>query len=262
MNADGSGLEAADAKEETDLDRGPHKPSWSPDGKRIAFQRYNTTAQPAAVSAIYVMNADGTHLRRLTPRSMDASDPRWSRDGTKIAFNDYAEDVPNKSANVYTIRPDGTSLKKVTHYTGGTKRAFVNDWSPDGRQIVYHLHRRCRQRSLSCQRRREKHPRADPPRPSGEPAPLHLGNSPLTSPERPAHLRRPSGAGLTVAWQCSGTSPRDLLYVESDVRRHAVLQAIRGRERDGRDRQTRHDCAADQRETDAATGCPQSEQDG
>ena len=82
------------------------------------------------MSAIYVMNADGTHLRRLTPRSMDASNPRWSREGTRIAFNDYAEDVSNKSANVYTIRPDGTSLQKVTHYTGGTKRAFVNDWSP------------------------------------------------------------------------------------------------------------------------------------
>jgi Tol biopolymer transport system component len=70
---------------------------------------------------------------------MDASNPRWSRDGTRIAFNDYAEDVWKKSANVYTIRPDGTSLRKVTHYTGGKKRAFVNDWSPDGRQIVYHL---------------------------------------------------------------------------------------------------------------------------
>jgi Tol biopolymer transport system component len=138
MNANGSGLkQLTQMKEPTSTE--DHNPSWSPDGKRIAFQRYNTTAQPTAVSAIYVMNADGTHVRRLTPRSIDASGPRWSRDGTRIAFNDYAEDVPNKSANVYTIRPDGTSLRKVTHYSGGTKRAFVNDWSPDGRQIVYHL---------------------------------------------------------------------------------------------------------------------------
>jgi len=138
MNADGSGLkQLTQTKKPTSTEA--HNPSWSPDGRRIAFQRYNTTAQPASVSAIYIMNADGTRLRRLTPRSMDASNPRWSRDGTRIAFNDYAEDVPNKSANVYTIRPDGTSLRKVTHYTGGTKRAFVNDWSPDGRQIVYHL---------------------------------------------------------------------------------------------------------------------------
>jgi len=138
MNADGSGLkQLTQTKKPTSTE--DHKPSWSPDGKRIAFQRYNTTAQPASLSAIYVMNADGTQLRRLTPRSMDASNPRWSRDGTRIAFNDYAEDVPNKSANVYTIRTDGKGLRKVTHYTGGTKRGFVNDWSPDGRQIVYHL---------------------------------------------------------------------------------------------------------------------------
>jgi len=138
MNADGSGLKQLTQKKKPTSTE-DHLPSWSPDGKRIAFQRYNTTAQPAAVSAIYVMNADGTHLRRLTPRFVDASNPRWSRDGTRIAFNDYAEDVSNKSANVYTIRTDGTSLRKVTHYTGGTKRAFVNDWSPDGRQIVYHV---------------------------------------------------------------------------------------------------------------------------
>jgi TolB protein len=138
MNADGSGLKQLTQKKKP-TSAEDHIPSWSPDGKRIAFQRYNTTAQPAGRSAIYVMNADATHLRRLTPRSMDASNPRWSSDGTRIAFNDYAEDVPNKSANVYTIRPDGTSLRKVTHYTRGKKRAFVNDWSPDGRQIVYHL---------------------------------------------------------------------------------------------------------------------------
>ena len=107
---------------------------------RIVRTRHPTGHRPRARRAsVGVMNADGTQLRRLTPRSMDASNPRWSRDGTRIAFNDYAEDVPNKSANVYTIRTDGTSLRKVTHYSGGTKRAFVNDWSPDGRQIVYHL---------------------------------------------------------------------------------------------------------------------------
>jgi len=138
MNADGSGLKQLTQKKKPTSTE-DHTPSWSPDGKRIAFQRVNTTAQPARLGVIYVINADGTHLRRLTPRTMDASNPRWSRDGTRIAFNDYAEDVSNKSANIYTIRPDGTSLRKVTHYTGGTKRAFVNDWSPDGRQIVYHL---------------------------------------------------------------------------------------------------------------------------
>ena len=138
MNADGSGLKQLTQRKNPTSSE-DHMPSWSPDGKRIAFQRHNTTAQPASASAIYVMNADGTRLRRLTPRSMDASNPRWSRDGTRIAFNDYAEDIPNKSANFYTIRTDGTGLRKVTHYSGGTKRAFVNDWSPDGRQIVYHL---------------------------------------------------------------------------------------------------------------------------
>ncbi len=43
-------------------------PSWSPDGSRIAFQREAT---------LYVMNADGTHVRRLTaPKAIDGS-PVW-----------------------------------------------------------------------------------------------------------------------------------------------------------------------------------------
>jgi Tol biopolymer transport system component len=43
-------------------------PVWSPDGRRIAFQREAT---------LYVMNADGSHVRRLTrPEAIDSS-PAW-----------------------------------------------------------------------------------------------------------------------------------------------------------------------------------------
>jgi Tol biopolymer transport system component len=116
-----------------------HSATWSPDGRQIAFQRLNTTAAPVGRSAIYVMSASGTHLRRLTPTSLDASNPRWSRDGTRILFNDVAEPADGKDANIYTVRPDGTGLTKLTNYTGGTAQAFVDDWSPDGSKIVFHF---------------------------------------------------------------------------------------------------------------------------
>jgi Tol biopolymer transport system component len=39
---------------------------------------------------------------------------------------------------VYTIRPDGTGLLKLTHYSGGRLHAFVGDRSPDGKRVIYH----------------------------------------------------------------------------------------------------------------------------
>ena len=43
------------------------EPVWSPDGKRIAFVRLNVTAKPRDRKAIFVVNADGSGLKRLTP---------------------------------------------------------------------------------------------------------------------------------------------------------------------------------------------------
>lgn len=116
-----------------------HAPTWSPDGRRIALQRLNTTVAPVGRSAIYVMTASGAHLHRITPSSLDASNPRWSRDGTRILFNDVAEPADGKDANIYTVSPDGNGLTKLTNYTGGTAQAFVDDWSPDGTKIVFHF---------------------------------------------------------------------------------------------------------------------------
>ena len=116
-----------------------HAATWSPDGRRLAFQRLNTIASPVGRSAIYVMSASGTQLHRITPTSLDASNPRWSRDGTRILFNDAAEPADGKDANIYTVRPDGTGLAKLTNYSGGSAQAFVDDWSPDGSKIVFHF---------------------------------------------------------------------------------------------------------------------------
>ncbi len=62
-------------------DREPENyPSWSPDGSRLAYQRDFNGA------AIYVVNADGTGARRLSPTPGYDIQPSWSPDGTKIVF--------------------------------------------------------------------------------------------------------------------------------------------------------------------------------
>ena len=57
-------------------------PSWSPDGSRIAFARWEKTV---AESGIYLVNPDGTELVQLVQEN-DACVPTWSPDGTKLLF--------------------------------------------------------------------------------------------------------------------------------------------------------------------------------
>lgn len=85
--------------------------------------------------------ADGSGLRQLTPFSTDVAVKHdWAPDGQHIVFTDNA-DFPHKtdSANVNVIRPDGTGLQPLTHFTGGDRSAFTGLYSPDGHYIVFRL---------------------------------------------------------------------------------------------------------------------------
>jgi Tol biopolymer transport system component len=147
MNADGSDLRQLTPKKTPTIAE-HHQPQWSPDGTRIAFVANNHTlvygpgsSNSVTQGAIEVMNADGSNVRRLTPWRLDATDPRWSPDGKRLLFNTYADAFQFKSANLFTMRPDGTDRVALTHYSGGYPQAFADGWSPDGTQIVYRLYR-------------------------------------------------------------------------------------------------------------------------
>jgi pimeloyl-ACP methyl ester carboxylesterase len=105
---------------------------WSPDGTRIAFTRVKSSKE----AAIFVVNTDGTGLKQLTPYRLDAASPDWSPDGTRIAFNVYWDQHPGKSANVYTVTPEGTGMTALTHHKGGKTHSFRPSWAPDGSKLV------------------------------------------------------------------------------------------------------------------------------
>ncbi len=104
------------------------QPAWSPDGRRIAFARVE-----GGISRIYVMQADGSVVSRLTPGAIGGTHPTWSPDGTRIAFErDTSKE--DGTVGIYVIRADGGGLRKVV---SSRRYDFSPSWSPDGRSIAF-----------------------------------------------------------------------------------------------------------------------------
>jgi TolB protein len=109
----------------------------SPDGRHIAFQRRNSPqVAPPDGTAIFVVDIDGTHLRRITPWSMDAGDhPDWSPDGRWILFRSN-ESGDFLNSQLYVIHPDGSHLRPVTQVSASTMLLSAS-FAPSGERIVY-----------------------------------------------------------------------------------------------------------------------------
>ena len=104
-------------------------PAFSRDGTQVAFA--NNQGATDAGFEIYVMDASGSHIRRLTKNALDDMGPTWSPDGRLIAFHRSPGGAGNLP-DVYVMRPDGSRQRRLTR--GGGE---LPSWSPDGRFLVY-----------------------------------------------------------------------------------------------------------------------------
>jgi Tol biopolymer transport system component len=174
INADGSNLTVLPSQTPGGCEADP---SFTPDGSRLVYERYDPAIEDDAVwsmnldgtdrqpitsagapdpnvspdgktvsflsgpedaTALFTASLNGSNLFQVTPFMGVAFKHDWAPDGRHLVITDNAND-PSKTANIATIRPDGTGLRYLTHYRSPDLRANVGSYSPDGQWIVFRL---------------------------------------------------------------------------------------------------------------------------
>ncbi len=99
--------------------------SYSPDGTQIAF-----TSTRDGFAQVYVMNVDGSDVRRLTDTPGPKETPRWTPDGRRIVY--AAQEM--RRMQVWIMNADGTGHRQLTPEASVNSHPAV---SPDGRLIAF-----------------------------------------------------------------------------------------------------------------------------
>jgi Tol biopolymer transport system component len=141
--------------------------SFSPDGRRIAFDGTRTATGPREDFDVQLMRVDGSGRRWLTRGRARDTDADWSPDGRTIIFQRRLGDGPSsiwtvrsdgtatrrlgvgsdpsfspsgrriafaREGDVYSMSVDGSQVRRLRH---GRDDAYPSGWSPDGRQILF-----------------------------------------------------------------------------------------------------------------------------
>ena len=116
------------------------QPRISADETQLVYTRFRDPAEPFAGSAIFVSGLDGGAERRITEFDAFGAYPDWSPDGRRIVFNTFDlgafQDIAVQ-VNLFTVRPDGSDIQRLTDYGENDTRATQPRWAPDGSGIVY-----------------------------------------------------------------------------------------------------------------------------
>ena len=112
-----------------------YAPRFSPDGTHLVFTR--EVDEASSDGALFVVNLDGSGLRKITSGDLYPGDADWSPDGTEIVFE--ASDPQTPFGGVWIVGSDGSELRNVTATAsgvGGLDGFSDPVWSPDGSLIL------------------------------------------------------------------------------------------------------------------------------
>ena len=110
-------------------------PTFSPDGERIAF-----VGSSGDESDLYVMNVDGTDVRKLTDDVYGDAQPAWSPDGRHIAFASERgpqTDLDQLHFGKWRVSLLNLATGEVEVLPGQAGRNLNPQWSPDSRALAY-----------------------------------------------------------------------------------------------------------------------------
>jgi TolB protein len=131
MNADGTRQMRINPPGQTALCCWVESGDWSPDSESVVFTAHGSTNKWGDGTAIYIAEADGSGLRRLTPSGQFAAQPRWSPDGTWIAYQKAGGFGWPK---IKLVHPDGSGRHDITSPSEGLGGDMV--WSPDSQYLM------------------------------------------------------------------------------------------------------------------------------
>lgn len=96
------------------------RPVFSPDGQQIVF----ASTRDDFLGSIFLMNADGSGLEKLTPTPMTGQYAVWSQDGTKLAFLGSLDPRHGEPWKIYVMDLTSKDLTPITDF-----RAEPHAWA-------------------------------------------------------------------------------------------------------------------------------------
>lgn len=129
VNADGTGLRSV-----VESALGEHRPQWSPDSTRIAFERWPLRDSDPGTPDIYIVDlAGGEAVPLVTSPGWDTG-ATWSPEGTRLAYTS-AQDGDEE---IYVVNADASGGRKLTDLPNAASSRPA--WSPDGTRLSFIAH--------------------------------------------------------------------------------------------------------------------------